>query len=106
MKEEFGVDSLTEPERFAVFIDHMVPAASPKEEELHIQTRKWCKENSVALYERKGIGHQVAPKSAMRCLAPSWCISTAMSASSALSARSRWASGATSSKPSCVSASR
>nr|WP_238481857.1 aconitase family protein [Pinisolibacter aquiterrae] len=38
----------------------MVPAASPKEEELHIGTRAWCAENGVALYERRGIGHQVA----------------------------------------------
>lgn len=59
VKAEFGVDKLIEPERFAVFIDHMVPPSSPKEEELHIQTRNWCKEYGVALYERRGIGHQV-----------------------------------------------
>ncbi|TCT11552.1 3-isopropylmalate dehydratase large subunit [Tepidamorphus gemmatus] len=60
MKEEFGIDKVAEPERYAIFIDHMVPAATPKEEELHIGTRKWCAENGVPLYERKGIGHQVA----------------------------------------------
>ena len=60
MKEEFGIDKVAEPERFGIFIDHMVPVATPKEEELHIGTRKWCAENDVALYERKGIGHQVA----------------------------------------------
>ena len=60
MKEEFGIDKVAEPERFGIFIDHMVPVATPKEEELHIGTRKWCAENEVALYERKGIGHQVA----------------------------------------------
>lgn len=60
MKEEFGIERVAEPERFAIFIDHMVPAASPKEEELHIGTRSWCAENNVPLFERKGIGHQVA----------------------------------------------
>ena len=60
MKEEFGIERVAEPDRYAIFIDHMVPAASPKEEELHIGTRKWCAENNVPLFERKGIGHQVA----------------------------------------------
>lgn len=60
MKEDFGIDRVAEPDRYAIFIDHMVPATSPKEEELHIGTRKWCAENGVALYERRGIGHQVA----------------------------------------------
>lgn len=60
MKEEFGIERVPDPERYAIFIDHMVPAASPKEEELHIITRNWCAENNVPLYERKGIGHQVA----------------------------------------------
>ena len=60
MKEEFGIDRVADPERYAIFIDHMVPAATPKEEELHIITRNWCAENKVPLYERRGIGHQVA----------------------------------------------
>ncbi len=60
MKEDFGIEKVAEPERFAIFIDHMVPAATPQDEELHIGTRKWCAENDVALYEREGIGHQVA----------------------------------------------
>jgi 3-isopropylmalate/(R)-2-methylmalate dehydratase large subunit len=60
MKEDFGIERVAEPDRYAIFIDHMVPAATPKEEELHIGTRKWCAENNVPLFERKGIGHQVA----------------------------------------------
>lgn len=60
MKEEFGIERVADPERYAIFIDHMVPAATPKEEELHIITRNWCAENKVPLYERRGIGHQVA----------------------------------------------
>jgi 3-isopropylmalate/(R)-2-methylmalate dehydratase large subunit len=38
----------------------MVPTATPQEEELHIITRNWCAENNVPLFERRGIGHQVA----------------------------------------------
>ncbi len=60
MKEEFGIERVAEPDRFALFIDHMVPAATPDEEELHIVTRAWCKANGVRLHEREGIGHQVA----------------------------------------------
>ncbi len=60
MKEDFGIDRLAEPERYAVFIDHMVPVATPAEEQLHIQTRDWCREQNVPLYERRGIGHQVS----------------------------------------------
>jgi 3-isopropylmalate/(R)-2-methylmalate dehydratase large subunit len=33
---------------------------TPAEEELHVKTRAWCAENSVELFERRGIGHQVA----------------------------------------------
>lgn len=60
MKEDFGIERVAEPDRYAIFIDHMVPATSPKEEELHIITRNWCAQNNVPLYERRGIGHQVA----------------------------------------------
>ncbi|MBW3096614.1 3-isopropylmalate dehydratase large subunit [Pseudohoeflea coraliihabitans] len=60
MKEEFGIDKVAEPERFGIFIDHMVPVATPKEEELHEGTRAWCAHNNVELFERRGIGHQVA----------------------------------------------
>lgn len=60
MREDFAIDRVKDPERFALFIDHMVPAATPKEEELHIQTRQWGRAQQVPVYERKGIGHQVA----------------------------------------------
>ncbi len=59
-KEEFGVDKVKRPERFVLFIDHMVPAASPKEEELHQVTRRWGAEQGVPVHEREGIGHQVS----------------------------------------------
>lgn len=60
MKEDFGISRVKDPKRFALFIDHMIPTATPKEEELHIQTREWGREQSVPVYERKGIGHQVS----------------------------------------------
>jgi 3-isopropylmalate/(R)-2-methylmalate dehydratase large subunit len=60
MKDDFGIDRVTDPKRFALFIDHMVPVATPKEEELHIQTRQWGARQGVPVYERKGIGHQVS----------------------------------------------
>ena len=59
-REEFGVERVAKPERFVLFIDHMVPAATPKEEELHRVTRAWGAAQGVPVYERKGIGHQVS----------------------------------------------
>lgn len=60
MRDEFKRDKVSAPERFALFIDHMVPATSAKEEDLHIMTRAWGAEQGVPVYERKGIGHQVS----------------------------------------------
>ncbi|MBM3941304.1 MAG: 3-isopropylmalate dehydratase, partial [SAR202 cluster bacterium] len=60
LKEEFGIDKVREPERFGIFIDHMIPTATAAEEQMHIGTRQWTRANDVALFERKGIGHQVA----------------------------------------------
>lgn len=59
-REDFGVERVAKPERFVLFIDHMVPAATPKEEELHRVTRAWGAAQGVPVYERKGIGHQVS----------------------------------------------
>ena len=56
----FGVERLREPKRFAIFIDHRVPSKTPEDEALHEQTRAWSREQGVALFDRKGIGHQVA----------------------------------------------
>jgi 3-isopropylmalate/(R)-2-methylmalate dehydratase large subunit len=59
-RDEFGVEKVDKPERFVLFIDHMVPAATPKEEELHKVTRAWGAAQGVPVHERKGIGHQVS----------------------------------------------
>ena len=60
MEEDFGIEKVAEPERFALFIDHMVPAVTPEEEDLHRNTRDWGEKNGVPVYERLGIGHHVA----------------------------------------------
>jgi 3-isopropylmalate/(R)-2-methylmalate dehydratase large subunit len=57
---ELGVDRVPGRERFVLFIDHMVPAATPKEEELHRGTRAWGADQGVPVHERQGIGHQVS----------------------------------------------
>jgi 3-isopropylmalate/(R)-2-methylmalate dehydratase large subunit len=57
---ELGVEKLREPERFGIFIDHRVPSKTPEDESLHVETRRWCAEQGVPLFERQGIGHQVA----------------------------------------------
>ena len=60
VRDEFGVKQLPAPERFAIFIDHMVPAIKPSEEEFHEETREWCRQFGIPCIEREGIGHQVA----------------------------------------------
>jgi len=60
MKDEFHLNSPPAPERFALFIDHMVPPHAPKEEDLHQITRSWATMQGIQLFERLGIGHQVA----------------------------------------------
>jgi 3-isopropylmalate/(R)-2-methylmalate dehydratase large subunit len=60
MALEFGVSKVPEPKRFAIFIDHRVPAKTPEDEALHVETRRWSGEQGVALFDRQGIGHQVA----------------------------------------------
>lgn len=59
-REDFGIEKVSSPERFVLFIDHMVPATAPKEEELHKITRAWGQAQGVPVYEREGIGHQVS----------------------------------------------
>jgi 3-isopropylmalate/(R)-2-methylmalate dehydratase large subunit len=60
MKELSGNATVSEPDRIGIFIDHMVPATTPQEEDFHANTRQWTALNKVNLIERKGIGHQVA----------------------------------------------
>ena len=58
--KEFKVDTVADPERFGIFIDHFVPSNNAAAEALHEETRGWCDTNKVDIFDRKGIGHQVA----------------------------------------------
>lgn len=58
--KSFGADTVRDPKRFAIFIDHRVPSKTPEDEKLHVDTRAWCTEHGVPLFDRVGIGHQVA----------------------------------------------
>lgn len=58
--KEMGSPVVSEPERFAIYIDHRVPSKLPEHEVLHEQTRAWARDQKMALFDRKGIGHQVA----------------------------------------------
>ncbi|WP_404330286.1 aconitase family protein [Mesobacillus maritimus] len=60
MKEEFGIQKVKNPEKFVLFIDHMTPTITAKEEAFHEQTRRFAEEQGITLYERKGIGHQLS----------------------------------------------
>jgi len=60
IRESFGVDRLDEPERFAMFIDHMTSGENPKDLAFHARTRQSCREYGIEVYEGLGIGHHVA----------------------------------------------
>lgn len=60
IKANFGINRLKEPERFALFIDHMSSAGSPEDVKFHEQTRSSCAELGIEVFEHKGIGHHVA----------------------------------------------
>lgn len=60
LKDRLGVAHLRTPEKFVMFIDHRVPPRTPDEEVMHQSTRAWSAQHAVKLYERDGIGHQVA----------------------------------------------
>ena len=55
-----GREKVPGHKRFAIYIDHRVPSKTPEQEAFHEQTRAWAKEQQMALFDRQGIGHQVA----------------------------------------------
>lgn len=59
MHDDFGLRELAEPERYVVFIDHMLTRGDDREQEVHQVTRDWCEFYGIALHEARGIGHQV-----------------------------------------------
>jgi 3-isopropylmalate/(R)-2-methylmalate dehydratase large subunit len=60
MKEDFGVTKVSDPDRYVLFIDHMLTNKNEREAEVHQVTRDWAMENGVHFHEGEGIGHQVA----------------------------------------------
>ncbi|KAJ1683796.1 hypothetical protein LUZ63_020941 [Rhynchospora breviuscula] len=59
MYDDFAITELAEPERYVVFIDHMLTRGDGREQEVHQVTRDWCEHYGIALHEADGIGHQV-----------------------------------------------
>ncbi|MFY0405513.1 3-isopropylmalate dehydratase large subunit [Solicola sp. PLA-1-18] len=59
MHDEFGITELDDPERYVVFIDHMLTRGDEREDAVHGVTRDWCEHYGIALHEADGIGHQV-----------------------------------------------
>ncbi len=60
MEEDFGIDKVTDPERYVLFIDHMTTRHDTRELAAHAVTREWGRRNDVEVHEGQGIGHQVA----------------------------------------------
>jgi 3-isopropylmalate/(R)-2-methylmalate dehydratase large subunit len=60
MRDDFGIESIDDPERYVLFIDHMVTNGTAREEEVHSVTREWARRTGAPLHEGMGIGHQVA----------------------------------------------
>ncbi|MEJ2867000.1 aconitase family protein [Actinomycetospora sp. OC33-EN08] len=59
MHDDFGIRQLDDPERYVVFIDHMLTRGDAREDEVHGVTRDWCRYYGIDLHEGRGIGHQV-----------------------------------------------
>lgn len=59
MHEDFGITQLTDPDRYVVFIDHMLTRDDEREAAVHAVTREWCEYYGIELHEAQGIGHQV-----------------------------------------------
>nr|NIL82018.1 Homoaconitase large subunit [Rhodococcus kroppenstedtii] len=59
MHDDFGITSLTDPERYVVFVDHMLTKGDAREDEVHDVTRRWCEFYGIELHVGRGIGHQL-----------------------------------------------
>lgn len=63
---DLGIDRVPDPDRFLLFIDHLLESDVAKpgrdllaENSYHDITRQWAEEQGVPLFEGEGIGHQV-----------------------------------------------
>lgn len=59
LTRDHGVDQLPDPERYVVFIDHLLTRGDDAEAAAHRTVREWGDRNGVAVYEDRGIGHQL-----------------------------------------------
>ena len=59
VNDELGLETIRNPEKCTMFIDHMTPPASAREADFINFAREFAAKNRIALIEREGIGHQV-----------------------------------------------
>ena len=55
----YGVDQLPDPERYVVFVDHLVTRGDATENEAHQRVLSWAEANGVDVHVEQGIGHQL-----------------------------------------------
>ncbi len=55
----YGVEQLSDPERYVVFVDHLVTRGDAVEDEAHQRVLTWAEANGVDVYVMEGIGHQL-----------------------------------------------
>lgn len=60
LEDDFGVRELEDPDRYVVFIDHLVTNGTSQEADLHRVTREWAARTGINLIDNEGIGHHVA----------------------------------------------
>ncbi len=60
IRETFGVERLTDPQRFALFLDHNIPVTDHRLEARMGEVRDWCAGQGVAIHDGEGIGHVAA----------------------------------------------
>ena len=63
MEKEFGIERVSEPERYGIFIDHNIPATTEKNETMHVATRAWCAKHCAMPENRRAN----CPNWAARC---------------------------------------
>ncbi|MBC7256873.1 MAG: 3-isopropylmalate dehydratase large subunit, partial [Chloroflexi bacterium] len=61
LRETLKVEHLPDPDRLAVFIDHVAPAATVATANAQVKIRRWVEEQGIRLFHDAGVGvcHQV-----------------------------------------------
>jgi 3-isopropylmalate/(R)-2-methylmalate dehydratase large subunit len=60
LEDDFGIKELEDPDRYVIFIDHLVTNGTSQEADLHRVTREWAGRTGINLIDDEGIGHHVA----------------------------------------------